>query len=231
MSKLPIVMLHGLSTTGAVWARVKPHLERPALTPDLEALETVEAVADAVAAHAPERFHLAGYSFGGYVALALLERHGARLESLIMVSSSAVADNEAQKAFRRDSIARAEAGGFEAIGAEAIALALHPDAAGDADLLDEAMGLMRTSGAARYIAHSRACVARPDRTSLVAASDCPRMFVSGDADRIVTLGRQRASAEAAGVPLQLIEGAGHLLPIEKPAALARALNAWLADRA
>jgi len=229
MSKLPVVLLHGLNTTGAVWDDVAARLDRPVTAPELAPLETVEAIADAVAAEAPARFHLAGYSFGGYVALALLERHRQRIESLMMVSSSATADNEAVRQFRLESIARTEAEGVDA-NAGSIAMAFHPASAVDPALMDRALGLMRASGAARYVAHSRACIARPDRKALLAATDCPRMFVSGDGDRIVPLSRQTASAEAAGVALKLIAGAGHLLPIEQPAALADAMTAWLAGR-
>jgi pimeloyl-ACP methyl ester carboxylesterase len=229
MSKLPVVLLHGLNTTGAVWDDVAARLDRPASQPELEPLETVEAIADAVAAEAPARFHLAGYSFGGYVALALLERHRPRIESLMMVSSSAVADSEAVRQFRLESIARTVAEGVEA-NAGSIAMAFHPDLVADPALTERALGLMRASGAARYIAHSRACIARPDRRTLLSATDCPLMFVSGDGDRIVPLSRQNASAEAAGQTLQLILGAGHLLPMEQPAALAEAMAAWLAGR-
>ena len=71
-----LVLVPGLNNTHAVWDGVVAALGASAQCSALDcpALDTVEAVADALLAQLPERFWLAGFSFGGYVALAMLER-------------------------------------------------------------------------------------------------------------------------------------------------------------
>jgi pimeloyl-ACP methyl ester carboxylesterase len=69
-----LVLVPGLNNTHAVFdgvvAALPPAIHAHAL--DNPALDTVEAIAAAHLAALPARFWLAGFSFGGYVALAML---------------------------------------------------------------------------------------------------------------------------------------------------------------
>jgi pimeloyl-ACP methyl ester carboxylesterase len=228
----PVVLLPGLNTTREVWRDVEAEMPkgRPLLLLDCPPLDTVEAVADAITVEAPERFHLVGFSFGGYVALALLQRHPHRLESLVMVSSTASADNEAQRDYRRACLAAAAAGRHEDLNEQGAAMTLHERALQDGALVDRYLTMMRSYGRERYIAHMRACLARPDRTSVLERSQLPMLFVAGEQDRVVSLRRQRQSADAARAELKIIAGAGHQAPLEQPRALAELLSDWLAER-
>ena len=72
---LPLVLVPGLNNTPAIWDDVLPRLA-PGITvhaPLVPARDTVEAIAEELLAQLPERFALCGFSFGGYVALAMLE--------------------------------------------------------------------------------------------------------------------------------------------------------------
>ena len=70
-----LVLVPGLNNTSAVFDGVVRALppQVQARTVDNPPLETVEAIAQVLLQQLPERFWLAGFSFGGYVALALLE--------------------------------------------------------------------------------------------------------------------------------------------------------------
>jgi pimeloyl-ACP methyl ester carboxylesterase len=227
-----VVFLPGLNTTRAVW---DPMLEGMAVAIraqalDCPALDTVEAVADAIALSAPERFHLVGFSFGGYVALAMLERYPQRIESLVMVGSAAGADNEAQRAYRENGLRVAAAGGHEALNTEGAAATLHEASAQNPEIVARYLTMMRAYGRDRYMAHLRACMARPDRTGVLAATPHPVLFVTGEQDRVVSLRRQQDSARAARADLRVLPGAGHQVPLEQPIALAEVLSTWISDQ-
>ncbi|WP_382322588.1 alpha/beta fold hydrolase [Hydrogenophaga sp. UC242_53] len=72
MPSHPLVLLHGLNTTAAVFDGVRSALPSTLAvhTPELPALADVDAIASALFKTLPARFHLVGFSFGGYVALA-----------------------------------------------------------------------------------------------------------------------------------------------------------------
>ena len=72
-----LVLIPGLNNTAAVFDRLQSCLREvdPSIQPialDNPALESVDAIAQAHLQRLPDRFWLAGFSFGGYVAMALL---------------------------------------------------------------------------------------------------------------------------------------------------------------
>lgn len=224
-----LLLLPGLNNTGAVFDEVIARLPAGVRghAPDLPALETVEAIADAVLAAAPPRFWLAGFSFGGYVAMAVLERAPGRVQGLALVCSSPGADAPEQMAKRREAIAVAEGGGYEAM-ATSMTAPFHPDSLSNPALLERRREIVRAYGAERYVAHVKATMARPDRTALLDGSR-PTLLVTSSHDVVVPAAGVRALADGTpGARFVQIDGAGHLLPLEQPAALARALADWIA---
>lgn len=225
-----LALIPGLNNTGAVWDGVVASLGGAAQCHVLEcpALETVEAVADDLLAQLPERFFLAGFSFGGYVALAMLERAPQRVAGLAMVNTCATADNEVQRAARQKAIETAQSGGHEAMVAAQAALVFHPDSLVNVALMQTRARMVKAYGAHRMIAHARACLARPDRTAIVAAARCPVLVVAADGDGVIPTASQKAFAQSLpNAAYSEIGAAGHMLPLERPAALADVLGSWL----
>lgn len=108
-----LVLLHGFTQTGAAWDGVRAALDgryRPVLTPDLRghgaaaALRPVsfDAVLDDVAALAPDRFTLAGYSLGGRLALLFALAHPERVQRLVLLGASPGIDDPEERARRRE---------------------------------------------------------------------------------------------------------------------------------
>jgi 2-succinyl-6-hydroxy-2,4-cyclohexadiene-1-carboxylate synthase len=106
-----IVLLHGFTQTGASWRTVVDELgERYlALAPDLRGHGSAsrrrpigfpECVAD-VAAIAPERFTLAGYSMGARVALHVALALASRVERLVLIGATAGIADAVEREARR----------------------------------------------------------------------------------------------------------------------------------
>ena len=90
MTTPPVVLLHGLGGSPAVWDRVRPLLEHtPVTAPRLVHPAGIGSEADAVAAdlgrHAPTV--VVGHSRGGLVATALAERHPHLVAHLVLVNT------------------------------------------------------------------------------------------------------------------------------------------------
>ena len=108
-----IVLLHGFTHTGASWDPVVAALAESyrALAPDIRGHGaasrrepvTLEAVLDDLAAQAPERFTLVGYSMGGRIALhaALAPALAGRVEQLVLIGASPGIADPAERAERR----------------------------------------------------------------------------------------------------------------------------------
>ena len=246
-----LVLLPGLNNTPAVFDALCASLPETirAHAVDLPAIDTVEGLADHVLASAPERFWLAGFSFGGYVSMAILQRAPERVIGLALICSLPGADGPVQVARRLAAIEVARSGRY-AQEAEKVTLPFHPHSLQRPDLMALRSTMIARYGAARHIAHSQACISRPDRTALLDGR-CPLLLVTGSHDVVVPStsvlelaeqlrgridqtsaatdrsSREDASAAAADIRSLSIDGAGHLLPMEQPHALATALSAWI----
>ncbi|HEY5390138.1 MAG TPA: alpha/beta hydrolase, partial [Solirubrobacteraceae bacterium] len=96
-SATPLVLLHGFAGTPEHWRRVIAELPPKRFAPvplDIARIEplTPDGVVAAVAAAAPARFVLAGYSMGARLALHAALAMPERLERLVLVSGTAGID-------------------------------------------------------------------------------------------------------------------------------------------
>ena len=108
-----VVLLHGFTHTGASWDPVVAALAERyrALAPDIRGHGaaagrgpvTLDGVLDDVAAAAPSRFTLVGYSMGGRIALhaALAPALAPRVERLLLIGASPGIADPAERAERR----------------------------------------------------------------------------------------------------------------------------------
>lgn len=227
-----LALVPGLNNTARVWDGLVGELAQTFECRALECpvLESVEAIADALLAQLPNRFWLAGFSFGGYVALAMLERAPQRVAGMALINTSARSDNDAQRAARAKSILAAQAGEHETLVTAQAALAFHPTSLSNAPLMDARRAMVRDYGSARFIAHLRACAARPDRTAVLQEFEGPLLVVAGSDDRVIATSQQRASvSDFPRAHYAEIADTGHMMPMERPAALAQVMSDWLAQ--
>lgn len=224
--ELPLVLLPGLNNTPAVFSGVIEAMRaridaRPMALP---ARETVEEIAAELLPSLPERFNLCGFSFGGYVALAMLDLAPERIAGLCLVGSLPGADSPETRTARLAAITAALDGNYESIAAAAGARAFLPENLDRQDLMDLRAAMVAEYGAKRFIAHSRAAMARPDRTELLTGYTGPLAMMAGEHDPIAP---RQAMEALVGSRSAVIRGAAHLLPMEQPAAMAERLEAWL----
>jgi pimeloyl-ACP methyl ester carboxylesterase len=198
--------------------------------PMIPPLTDVDVIAETLLTELPDRFFLVGFSFGGYVALAMHALAPERLEGVALVNSSALADDDRTREQRRISIARAAAGEHETLTMEQPPLIFHPDHLGDAELQREFNAMISEYGADRFIAHMEACIARPDRRDSLAGTSTPFLLATARGDRLIPPRIQRSVLDAVEhAAYREFDGAGHMLPMEKPQMLANVLLGWIAQ--
>ncbi|MCB2000289.1 MAG: alpha/beta fold hydrolase [Burkholderiaceae bacterium] len=226
-----LVLLPGLNNTRAVFDGVLRALPArvQAMALDNPPLETVDAIAQALLPQLPGRFWLAGFSFGGYVALALLQRAPDRVQGIAMVCSLPHADPPAAVPRRQAALDAVAQGRYLEMVEGQAAHAFHPDRLRDAALMQARAAMVREYGSARYAAHVRATMARPDRTALLDGS-VATLLVSASHDAVVAPEAvARVAAAIPGAQHHVVPGAGHLVPMEQPQALAALLVGWMAS--
>jgi pimeloyl-ACP methyl ester carboxylesterase len=195
---------------------------------DCPPLPSVDLIAESLASQLPDRFHLIGYSFGGYVALALLDFFPERIASMVLIATSTLADTDEQRSFRRRAISAALEQGCDTLSLEQFPRCVHANNQDNAEIFRRYREAIRSSDAERFAAHQRACMRRPDRTAVLARTRKPVLLITPEADHVVPLRRQlRSISEIPWAEVKSVPGTGHLLPIEAPSIVAGIVGDWV----
>jgi pimeloyl-ACP methyl ester carboxylesterase len=190
--------------------------------------DSLGGMAEELLATAPPRFTLIGLSLGGYVALEVIRRQLDRLERLVMMDTSAVADDEPHRAGRFADIAKVKAGGIDALIPELPARWLHPAHATRPDMIELMASMARAVGAQGQYNQQQAMLARPDSHADLRRVRIPTLFVVGREDTARPIAEHESMAACIpGAPLEIIEHCGHLSTIEQPEIVNRLLSGWL----
>lgn len=236
-----VVLLHGWPLDRSIWSDVASRLAASGLrviAPDLPGLgqsppaepghETVEDVADAVAVLlqdlGPDPVPVAGHSFGGYVALALAERHPGLVSGLGLVASRTLADTEAARTGRQTSAEAVRVRGTAALLPDLPRKLLAPDAS--PALLERATALVSRARPDGVIAGLRAMASRPDRTAVLDRFPGPLLVVHGLKDQLIPAGEAADPRSSEPVTRALLPGVGHMPMWEAPEALSASLRSW-----
>lgn len=237
----PLVLLHAFPVDARLWEDVAPLVpgDAPVLAVDLPGLgaardvtlpePALEASADAVAAVLADAGHaravVAGLSMGGYVALALVERHPDLVVGLGLLDTKATADPEDAHANRlrvADVVERS--GTVDEVLPMATAL-LGDAARARPEVVSRVEGWIRSQPPAGVAWSQRAMAARPDRTAVLAGFGGPVLVLVGEEDGPTPVEVARATAAVVGGEPVVVPGAGHLTAVETPEPVAAALGA------
>ncbi|WP_208734676.1 alpha/beta fold hydrolase, partial [Corallococcus praedator] len=126
----PLVLLPGLLNDARLFAQQVAALRDLAgetLVPELWHDDDAAALARRVLAAAPQRFALAGFSMGGYVAFEMLRQAPQRITRLALIDTSARADSAEQRKRREALIAQSQIGQFKGVTARLLPLLVHKD--------------------------------------------------------------------------------------------------------
>lgn len=238
-----VVLLHAYPCDHRLWAQVSDSLVsagHEVVTPDLRGFggsplpddqPDMQRLADdaiAVLASGETPAVLGGCSIGGYVAMAVARRRPDLLAGLILADTKATADSPEAAAGREQVALSAETGGDWTAG-----------------MMDKLLGATTRSSRPGAVAQvqewfgaaprptvawaQRAMAGRQDSLDVLAGFAGPVLVICGDED-VMSAGEEQRTMTSVlrnGTYVE-IAGAGHLTPIEDPAAVSAAIENWLA---
>jgi pimeloyl-ACP methyl ester carboxylesterase len=222
----PLLLIPGLNCTARVFSALIPPLwsAGPVMVADHRQGSTIAEIAASILESAPPRFHLGGFSMGGYIALEIMRWAPQRVAKLALIDTSARPDTPEQSERRREAIAIVNAGGLDRILNAQFPLIVDPAHKDDKDLLEIHLGMGRALGAKAFVRHSEAIITRPDSRPSLAELKCPTAIVVGESDKITPPDAAEEMAGAiSGAKLTRIPSGGPQTPLEQPQAVAEAV--------
>lgn len=174
------------------------------------------------------RFVLVGFSMGGYIALEVARQAPERLKGLALIDSRAEPDSDEARAGRA-----AMAEKVRAAGIAPLAEAMMPKmltAAASAALVEEVRAMMHDQQPEGAILALLAIASRPDSRPTLPLLRAPTLILVGQEDALTP--PESAKALAAAIPgarYQIVQGAAHLAPMERPDEINAALIPWLKE--
>jgi pimeloyl-ACP methyl ester carboxylesterase len=256
----PLVLLHGFPVDSRMWDDVVAFLpdDRAVLAVDLpgfgssppgelfaDAAHVVgddlaaatpslataaDAVAAALAGHGVERAVVAGLSMGGYVAMALVERHPELVAGLALLDTKSTADDDAAVANRlRVAETVLAQGNVDAVRPMNLAV-LGETSRSTRPQVAEAIARWIDAQSPEAVAWAqRAMAARPDRTDVLRGYAGPSLVVVGDEDALSPVEAALHLHEAlVGSAFVVVRKAGHMTANENPQPVADALATLMA---
>lgn len=249
---LPVLLVHGFPLDHTMWL---PVVERLAgrgrfLMPDLRGYGASElgdgapgwdaesgvpmtryaddlaAVLDDAAVSGPVLY--VGFSMGGYIGWQFARRYPDRLRGLAVIDSRAGADTPEAREMRLKMARHVDEWGAAHVATAMLPKLFAPESlAAGLPAVAQTRSLIAGADTAAIAAAQRGMAGRPDETAMLANLPAPAVFLGGEHDQLTTPEEMRAMASAAGGELTLVPGAGHMAPVENPAAVAEVLGRFI----
>ena len=230
-TKPHLVLVPGLLCTRALWqpqvAALGQHVK--VTIADHMGHDSMVAIARSILDKAPDRFALAGLSMGGYISYEIIRQAPDRVTRLALLDTGSRADTPERSAKRRELIALAEREGVRRAQEQLLPVLLHVSRLAEPDLVETVLQMADDTGLEAFKRQQAAIIARPDNRPFLGSIKCPTLVLVGRQDALTPpeLSEEIAAA-IPGAKLQIVPECGHLSTLERPEAVNRALEAWLA---
>jgi pimeloyl-ACP methyl ester carboxylesterase len=242
----PLILIHGLADDHRAWRRCVPdlmlrhrvvmydlrgHGETSLGAPDGTLRQLGDDLAALMDAVEIESAHVAGFSLGGTIGMRLSIDHPERVRGLALVATSSRVGRVAADWYRQrhEMVERNDPQLKETLDKDTADVYAEAPAE-----LEEGL-LIRRQSTADPRGYGNACAAMAGLNANPLDPELPRitaptLIVASDLDRHCP--PKAAAIIAAGIPgskLEVMTGAGHPIPLEKPRELARSIHAFLAE--
>lgn len=195
-----------------------------AVIADVTRDDSIAAMAARLLDTAPDRFVLAGLSMGGMVAMEVMARAPDRVAGALLMATDPTAARPKEIAWRAGERAKVAEGGLAAFARPFAAMFFAHDQAVAARLDPEVAAMQDAADAALYGRQSDALDGRRDLLDTLSGCPVPVEILAGREDRICPpVLHERLAGVLPQARLDILPGCGHLISLERPQAVERAL--------
>lgn len=245
----PILLVHGYPLDHTMWSAQISELTRTyrVIAPDLRGFGasplgepdsttgiSMDDYADDLArmieeAVIKEPVVYCGFSMGGYIGWSFIKKYRSKLAALVLCDTRAAADSDDARGKRLETAQQVYDHGSSWIAEQMIPkLFAETTRRERPEIVDRMAEVIRRTDPDSIAAALRGMAHRPDSTPMLSELDLPTLLIVGEEDAITTKDEMTGMAKAIrGAELVVATNAGHMAPVENPAAVTRALDSFL----
>jgi pimeloyl-ACP methyl ester carboxylesterase len=234
MTRVPtIVWIHGFPLSSAIfepqtriagYRHIRPDLPGFGATPPVDDASMASYARNVLDAVDDDRFVLAGFSMGGYVAMELVRQVPERVAALLLLDTRETPDTDEGRANRlkqADEVAKSGS-------IKSVVDAMLPKMVAQDAYRDEVRRIMESSSPRGVIAALKAMAARPDSADTLRNATMPAFVICGDHDEITPMrDAERMVSLLPHAELAPIARAGHLAHFESSEQVNNLIAAFL----
>ena len=227
---MQIILIPGLMNDGWVWRHQIGALSRiaPLMIARTDGCSTLQEMAKRIVGGTVGPLAVVGHSMGGRVALEVAALAPQRTTKLAMLDSGTNGPTDGEREGRLKLVETARREGMAAVARNWIPPMMSAANRRNQGLVHGNTEMLERCTPETFALQQQALLTRPDRTDLPASIACPLLAVTGSEDEWAPVAQHETIARTAPQgDLKVVEGAGHMLPVEAPAAVTRILMEFL----
>lgn len=179
-------------------------------------------------ARLPSQFVMLGHSMGARVALEIWRAAPDRVAGIVLADTGFHEPRDGEKERRYALRDLGVEQGMSSLVAQWLPPMLGRSNRGDSKLLAKLTDMCLDAGIETFIAQTEALLCRPSVEALLRKISCPALVLVGAEDEWSPPAQHHElAALIPGSRLQVVAGAGHMLPVENPGEFNAALGGWL----
>ena len=231
-----LILVPGLMCNETSWDPILPALSAQAACQVVShgEADSLTQMAQQILDAAPAQFDLAGHSMGGRVALEVVRMAPERVRRLALLGTG-FKPKEAGEAGEKEAQGRqalldlAQTQGIRAMATAWVQNMVAPSRLKDEALIEAIVQMFERKSVATFQRQIKALLTRPDATEVLRQVRVPTLVMAGEFDAWASPQQHQDIANLIPTPppMQVVNGAGHMMMMEKPEAVAALFSAWL----
>ena len=225
-----LVCLAGLLCDQRMWASIAAQLEKETDVKIISfaGFDDLTAMAQHVLENVEGDFALAGHSMGGRVALEIYRLAPQRVTHLALLNTGVHPKSDKEIPGRMRLLEAAKNQGMSALAEKWLVPMMSPKGRCNAELMATLTHMVESYSLEDFEKQIHALLNRPNAEEQLAQISVPTLLLSGTEDTWSPVEQhQKMQQKIHGSELVVIDGAGHMAPVEEPVQVANALKHWL----
>lgn len=229
-----IHLVPGTACDQRLWSQVTPRLQKFEVSfGSYDKADTLTDMINQVAEQAPDNSHIVGFSLGGYLVAEAVLDGKMKPKSLTLIAASLTGLSQQEKSLRRANAATVLKETYKGMSRRRLAQFIHPDHLHHRAITDVILSMEQDTSRESLYDQLLATIDRRDLMGLLPKLKVPIHLIGASEDNIADISPMQSLSHAEHIQFSILDETvattGHMIPLEAPEAVAKAMTRFFKD--